>query len=176
MGISSVRGLVARAAFAPVLVFAIIACEDASSPPDGLGPSYSNTIVDVIVLPVIGMEFNTCTQELVDFSGTISRFILAVTPGGTPGASERQWDRDTFRNVTGVSTNHTYRVIGVTVTNVLFSQTYADVHRVRLQVVSTDGGGVFFADALVQIVFSGTGVPTGVLEVGTIEECRGGRN
>jgi hypothetical protein len=174
MGIRSARGLVARAAFAPVLVFAIIACEDALSPPDDLGPSYSNTVVNLIRAPVSGSAINTCTDERVRFDGTVNILELHVMGGG---AAAFCLEKSSFNNLsgTGEDSGDTYRVVKFLRREITQPPVTTEVEIDRLQFVNTDGGGIFFADATLTILIV-QGEATLSLEVTDIEECIGGRN
>ncbi len=174
MGISSVRGLVARAAFAPVLVFAIIACEDALSLPDDLGPSFGDTIVQVFRVPVVeDPVFNPCTGEDVTFSGTITVRELHVMGGG---AAVFCLTQASSGDITGTGpSGDTYRVVAFSHREILQLAPDTDLTLDRLQFVNTRGGGVFFAKALVSIR-NAEGAVTVSMEVTDIVGCRGGRN
>ena len=171
MGISSVRRLVTRAAFAPVLVFAIIACEDTLSPPEDLGPSFGDTVVRVTRGPVSGEAILPCTGELVKFDGMVNIVDLQVMGRGV---AEFDLRLSSFANLIGTGDGTTYRVVK-------FSRQHSpqgvstEVDINRLQFVSTDGGGVFFANATLTILVS-QGKATLLLEVTDIEGCRGGRH
>ena len=176
MRVSSVRSLVARAAFAPVLVFAIIACEDALSPPDDLGPSYSDTVVNRIQVPVDGNVFNPCSGERVDFEGTLTGHELQLM-GGTSTAQFCLRILAGRGDIVGTGPGEdgaTYRVVAFSRQDIPQGvSTEVDIN--RLQFVSTDGGGVFFANATLTILVS-QGKATLLLEVTDIEGCRGGRH